>query len=98
MVFYSWPLIFSLLSGYIMDWIDLIIIRHYFAFAEVGIYQAAYRIFFLLSNSLSAITTVFFPVLVATLLQGKNKLIKDFYIGRLIPQVTLLWGLWFLYY
>lgn len=92
MVFYSWPLFFSLLSGYTIDWIDLIIIKHYFAFSEAGIYQAAYRIFFLLSNSLSAITTVFFPVLMVASLQSKNNLIRDFYIGRLTPQVTLLWG------
>lgn len=92
MLFYSWPLFFSLLGGYTMEWIDLIIIKHYFTFSEAGIYQAAYRIFFLFSNSLSAITTVFFPVLMAASLQSKNNLIRDFYVRRLTPQVTLLWG------
>jgi len=91
-LFYSWPLIFSLLSGYIVDWIDLFVIKLYFTFKETGVYQLAYRMYFYISGFLTSISTVLFPILIAASIQKKEDLIKDFYIRRFTPQITLFWS------
>jgi len=88
---YSWPLILSLASGYVIEWIDMYFIKIFYSFHETGVYQAAYRMYFYLTNSLASLSTILFPVVIATAIEKKEKLLADFYLTRFTTQLTIAW-------
>lgn len=90
---YSWPLFISLFSGFIVEWIDLYFIKYFFGFKETGIYQSAYRLFFYLSTITTSLSTVLFPIIISASINKKDKLIKDFYIGRFTAQIAFGWNI-----
>lgn len=90
---YSWPLIFLYLSGYLIVWVDLYVINHFLGLTDVGIYQAAYRVTQFISNSMLGVTAVAFPLLMSFVARSKEKIIKDFYLIRWIPQMGCLAGI-----
>ena len=91
--FYSWPLIFLYLSGYLIVWVDLYIINYFLNLSEVGTYQAAYRVTQFISNSMIGITAVAFPLLMSLVARSKEESIRDFYLMRWIPQMGCLAGM-----
>ena len=89
--FYSFPLIFSSWSAYVIDWIDTYVIKFFMNLEDVGIYQASYKIFKTLKSFWSVgIVTVTQPIIMVFRTNNQINKIKNFYIKRLIPQVSFL--------
>lgn len=90
---YSWPVFGSVIGGYLINWFHVGAVHHFLGDAEVGIYQVAYRLVFLMSEALGLISTVTFPLLMAAEIQGKTRFISEFFVPKLVPQISFLWGL-----
>ncbi|MBI3988698.1 MAG: polysaccharide biosynthesis C-terminal domain-containing protein [candidate division NC10 bacterium] len=89
---YSWPLIFAFSAGYVVDWIDLYVIRSYLPFREVGTYQIAYQGMLAFSGLLMVLSTLTFPIMTTLRVQDRQDLVQR-YITQLTPQVTFTWSL-----
>ncbi len=87
---FSYPLMIGNLAAYIVNWIDVIVIKYYFSISEVGEYQLAYNIFNVLVGLLSSIAILITPILVSFLAAKREDLILR-YTTRLVPQGFLLW-------
>lgn len=87
---FSYPLMIGNLAAYIVNWIDVIVIKYYFSMSEVGEYQLAYNIFNVLVGLLSSIAILITPILVSFLAAKREDLILR-YTRRLVPQGFLLW-------
>lgn len=87
---FSYPLMIGNLAAYIVNWIDVIVIKYYFSMSEVGEYQLAYNIFNVLINLLSSTTILITPILVSFLAAKREDLVLR-YTTRLVPQGFLLW-------
>lgn len=88
---FSYPLMIGNLAAYVVNWIDVIVIKHYFSLSDVGGYQLAYNIFNLLAGLLSSTTILITPILVSFLAAKREDLVLR-YSTRLVPQGTLLWA------
>jgi O-antigen/teichoic acid export membrane protein len=88
--FFSYPIIFGNLGAYIVNWIDVIVIKHYLSLSDVGGYQLAYNMFNLLVGLIGSTTILMTPILVSFLAVNREDLILR-YSTRLIPQGVLLW-------
>jgi O-antigen/teichoic acid export membrane protein len=86
---FSYPLMVGNLAAYVVNWIDVIVIKHYFSLSDVGGYQLAYNIFNLLAGLLSSTTILITPILVSFLAAKREDLVLR-YSMRLVPQGTLL--------
>lgn len=89
---YSYPLLAAYASGYVIDWLDLVAIRHYQDVAAVGIYQIAYQGMLFLSSGLMVITTLAFPILTVVRLHQRRTSLTT-YAYRLTPQVVYGWSI-----
>jgi len=88
-VIYSYPLFFSAWSGYIVNWVDAYVIKYYMALADVGIYQAAYKIFTTLKSFWGVgIVSVTLPIIMVFKTKDQLYKIKDLYLKRLVPQAS----------
>lgn len=59
---FSWPIIPTLLTAFVLNWSDSMFIAHYRSMSEVGLYAMAYKIsmtFFLITG---AVSTAYLPV------------------------------------
>ena len=91
MVIYSYPLIFSAWSSYIINWVDAYVIKYYMDLESVGIYQAAYKIFRTLKSFWGAgLVTITVPIVMVFKTNSQFYKIKDYYLKRLVPQVSFL--------
>ncbi|NQT65924.1 MAG: oligosaccharide flippase family protein [FCB group bacterium] len=89
MLIYSAPLFFSAWSSYIITWVDTYVIKYFMTMEDVGIYQAAYKIL----NSIKSfwglgLVTVTTPIIMIFKTNNETNKIKDFYLKRLLPQVS----------
>src|SRR4030042_5127803 len=64
---FSYPMMIGNLAAYVVNWVDVIVIKHYFSMSDVGGYQLAYSMFNLLTGLLSSITILITPILVSFL-------------------------------
>jgi O-antigen/teichoic acid export membrane protein len=87
---FSYPLMIGNLAAYIVNWIDVIVIKHFLSMSDVGRYQLAYNVFNLLAGLVSSVTLLLTPILVS-FLAGKREDLVLRYSTRLIPQGLLLW-------
>jgi O-antigen/teichoic acid export membrane protein len=87
---FSYPLLIGNLAAYIVNWIDVIVIKHYFSMSDVGEYQLAYNMFNLLGGLVSSMTILITPILVSFLSAKREDLVLR-YTTRLVPQGFLLW-------
>ena len=87
---YSWPLIMSNISGYMSDWIDLFIIKHYLTMNDVGIYQLAYQGLFFFATILMSFSVIIFPILVMIRTKHQEHVLHR-YTQRIVPQFSFLW-------
>jgi O-antigen/teichoic acid export membrane protein len=87
---FSYPLVIGNLAAYIVNWVDVIVIKHYFSMSDVGGYQLSYNIFNLLAGLLSSTTVLITPILVSFLAAKREDLVLR-YSTRLVPQGFLLW-------
>ncbi|MBD3270902.1 MAG: oligosaccharide flippase family protein, partial [Elusimicrobia bacterium] len=88
MLSYSWPLIFSLTTGYVIDWMDLFFIRYFLNVEDVGYYQCAYQGMLTLSNFLMTINVILFPIMI-TLIMKKETIKIKFIFQRMLPAFII---------
>jgi O-antigen/teichoic acid export membrane protein len=89
---FCWPYIFAFSGGYVVDWIDIYVIRYYLTLGDVGTYQLAYQAMAALSGLLMALSTPLFAIITDFRVQGRHDLLHR-YATRLTPQVGFSWGL-----
>ncbi len=89
---YSWPMVFAFSGGYVVDWIDLYVIRAYLPLSDVGTYQVAYQGMLSLSGLLMVLSTLAFPIITGLRVQDRQEAVRR-YVTRFTPQVTVTWGL-----
>lgn len=89
---FSYPVIFGSVSAYVVNWIDLIVIKRYSTIADVGIYSLAYQGMTALQQISMVITVVTTPMMVSFLVIGRKDLILR-YIERIVPQGLLAWNI-----
>ena len=87
---FSYPLMVGNLAAYVVNWIDVIVIKYYFSMSEVGGYQLAYNVFNLFAGIVGSITVLMTPILVSFLTAKRGDLVLR-YSTRLVPQGFLLW-------
>jgi O-antigen/teichoic acid export membrane protein len=86
---FSYPMVVGNLAAYVVNWVDVIVIKQCFSMADVGGYQLAYSMFNLLTGLLSSITILITPILVSFLAAKREDLVLR-YSTRLVPQGLLL--------
>jgi O-antigen/teichoic acid export membrane protein len=89
---FSYPVVFGSLSAYVVNWIDLIVIKRYSTIADVGIYSLAYQGMTALQQISMIISVVGTPMMVALLVTGRKDLILR-YVERIVPQGLLMWNI-----
>ena len=87
---FSYPMMIGNLAAYVVNWIDVIVIKHYFSIPDVGGYQLAYSLFNFLGGLIGSVTVLITPILVSFLGAKREDLILR-YSTRLVPQGFLLW-------
>lgn len=72
---YAWPLIPGFLIAYVSDWGDQLLVGYFFTGHEVGLFQAAYQVMFLLLGVTAPLSTIILPKLIdkENLSSGINK-------------------------
>jgi len=88
---FSYPLLIGNLSAYLVNWIDVIVIKHFFSMSDVGGYQLAYNMFNLLGGLVSSVSVLITPMLVSFLAAKREDLVLR-YSTRIVPQGLLLWA------
>jgi O-antigen/teichoic acid export membrane protein len=88
--FFSYPIIAGNLAAYVVNWIDVMVIKHYSTMSDVGGYQLAYNVFNLLVGLIGSINVLMTPMLVSFLAAKREDLIVR-YSTRLVPQGFFLW-------
>ena len=89
---YSWPLILSGMSCMVVDWIDLVTIRHYHAPEAVGRYAVAYQPVTVLLTINAALVSVILPMLVSFHVKKRVDALR-WYLEEALPQAACAVGL-----
>jgi len=92
MLTFSYPFIFSTVAAYVINWVDIIVIKKYLGLFEVGVYSLAYKMGNFLRQFGLVLNTIFFPMMVG-LLSRKRKDLINLYFQRITPQIVFLWGI-----
>jgi len=92
MVGYSWPLLPAGLCAFIVNWVDLTVIRHFGHDWQVGVYAAAYQPVTVLIMLHVAVLSAVAPLLVSLVLD-KRREILTWYLREVLPQLAWLLGL-----
>jgi O-antigen/teichoic acid export membrane protein len=80
---------FNSWSGYVINWVDMYVIKYYMTLEDVGIYQAAYKILNALKSFLGmGLIAITIPIIMVFKTKGEIDKIKNSYIKRLIPQIS----------
>ena len=88
---FSYPVILASASGYIVNWVDVIVINQYLTISHVGGYQVAYQVFTFTMTIIMTLNTLISPVLISFFANGREDLILR-YAVRFVPQVSLVWS------
>ena len=89
MIIFSLPLLFNSWSGYVINWVDMYVIKYFMTLEDVGIYQAAYKILSTLKSFFGVgLVAITIPIIMVFKTKGEIDKIKNFYIKRLIPQIS----------
>lgn len=89
MCVFSFPLLFFSWSSYIITWIDTYTIKYFMSLEDVGIYQASYKILNALKSFFKAgIVTITTPIIIVFKTNNEIEKIKEFYLRRLLPQIS----------
>jgi len=87
---FSYPLIFGVVAGYIINWADIFFVKKYLTIADVGYYSLALKFITTLNYTSLVLNVVFLPMLVSFLASNRKDLIVR-YVKRIIPQISFLW-------
>ncbi|MCB9059591.1 MAG: oligosaccharide flippase family protein [Calditrichae bacterium] len=89
MVNYAFPLLFTSWSGYVVNWIDVYVIKYFMTLSDVGVYQAAYKIMSTLKSFWGAgLVTISTPIIMVFKTKNRSEKITEFYLRRLTPQIS----------
>jgi O-antigen/teichoic acid export membrane protein len=88
---YSWPQFIGFSGLYVINYVDLFVIRKFLTLSDVGVYDVAYKGFLILSGIILLINTIFLPLIVEYKTKKQFKHIKDYF--KKIPIFTLGWAI-----
>jgi O-antigen/teichoic acid export membrane protein len=86
---YSWPQLIGFPGLYIINYVDIFVIKKYMTLHDVGVYSMAYNGFMLITGFLMVYYTVFFPLIVEYKTKNQNQKIKSYL--KNIPFYTGGW-------
>lgn len=86
---YSWPQLIGFPGLYVINYIDLFVIKKYMDLGSVGVYSMAYQGFSFICGFIMILYTIFFPLIVEYKTKRKYKEITN-YIKK-IPQLSAMW-------
>ena len=86
---FSIPMIAFTVSQYVVNAVDLVVIRAFGSIADVGVYAVAYRSYAVLQNLALASGPVLTPLFISLHLAGRGKILRR-YVERLVPQGMLV--------
>lgn len=86
---YSWPQLMGFPGLYVINYIDLFVIKKYMTLHDVGTYSLAYTGFTNICALIMIIYTIFFPLMVEYRTKKKFGLIKKY--TKKIPVMTVVW-------
>lgn len=86
---YSWPQLLGFPGIYIINYIDIFVIKKYMTLADVGTYSLAYNIFMNLCNFIMIIHIVMFPAIVEYRTRKNGDAIHKYL--KKIPLLSIIW-------
>lgn len=86
---YSWPQLIGFSGLYVINYIDLYVIRRFLTLEDVGLYSVAYNGFANIIVMIMVINTLFMPLIVEYRAQGKFHLIRSY--AKKMPLCALCW-------
>ncbi len=86
---YSWPQLIGFPGLYLINYIDLFVIKKYMTLHDVGVYSVAYSGFMMMSGFLMIYYTIFFPLVVEYKTKRQNHKIKKY-----LKNIPLFAGIW----
>lgn len=87
---YSWPQLIGFPGIYMINYIDLFVIKKYLSLHDVGVYSVAYNMFSTITSILMVIYTIFMPLIVEYKTKGQYGKIRD-YLSN-IPYLAAAWA------
>jgi|GEM_PF-1964672 len=88
---FSYPIILASLSAYIVNWVDVMMIKQFLTVSDIGGYQVAYQTFLFALSLIVVASTLTTPILISFLANNREDLILRYSI-RLVPQGLLIWS------
>ena len=88
---FSYPALISSGSLYVINWVDIVVIKAVVGTDGVGIYHISYTGFLLLCSMGITMNTLFLPKMVSLRVQEKESGIR-LYLEDGIPLILILWG------
>jgi O-antigen/teichoic acid export membrane protein len=88
MLRFSWPFIAFAVSGYVVQSVDIVILRHYDTATATGVYAVAYGAYAVLQAAAATITVVLTPLFVSLRRADREDLVRRF-VDRGVAQFTL---------
>ncbi len=86
---FSWPQLIGFSGLYIINYIDLYVIKRYMTVADVGVYSVAYNGFLVITGTIMILNTIFMPLIVEYRTKKRFDLIKKY-----LKKIPLMSGLW----
>lgn len=90
-VLFAAPLVPAALIGYLAEWCDYFLIRHFYPEAVVGLFHPAYQYLLIMIGLPTAVASVILPKLVAAMEQDPVTPVRTL-VTRQFPQLTVLWA------
>ena len=87
---YSWPLMLGGLSIFVVDWVDVAVIKHFRSGPEVGLYMAAYQPVTVLSQLRIAGIAALLPLVISMAVEKRHASLSWF-LDDAMPQAA--WGI-----
>ena len=91
-LFFYYPLMFRAISAYIINYVDLMVIKKYLLVSDVGIYSLSYNLMRFFGQTVMVVITVTGPILIGLWTEGRQDIIKT-YLKRLTPQGIFFWSI-----
>ena len=85
---FSWPFFFHYIGVYSLDYVDIVVLRHYIPLTIVGVYTVAYTLNVQLRAPILSLSPLIFPKLTSLHLAGHSDKVNWFY-ERIVPQINL---------
>jgi O-antigen/teichoic acid export membrane protein len=88
---FAWPILPATILGYIVNWGNQVLIRHFFTTHDVGLYQSAFQVHSLIVSLAVPFTTIILPRLLDRHLEDPTVMKR--YIDSIAPTLFCLWVL-----